>query len=533
MFQVLNSPDYIGTCKFQVSYIIYTSSCTVVFDVEFGMWNSELKKVVQLLHMKWNHEIAHFLLSGGVVITKDDYDSVYKSSDKDEIEKIQRKQLADLPSMLSLLTEVELSVEAIAKSMHEYGIHIDKEKLTNLKEKYEETREVLIKSITDKLGPINLNSPKQLGQVLVLEHKLNLPKTKTGQYMTSSDVLTPYVEKYAVVREILEFRALDKIINTYITPILDRLDCCSRIHPRYDQMSAATGRLASHDPNIQSTPVSGIYGEAIRSVFTSPSGSKLISFDYSQQELRILAHLSGDKELHDAFAKNIDVHILTASRVLDIPIDKVGKAERNIGKTLNFGIVYGETSYGLSRQLGKSPEECAGILKRYFETYSGVKRYFDNLLIHAKIHGYIETILGRRRGIPGQKMYTPKKSLLASEERILKNFPIQGSAADMTKRAMVNIWKNVMPKYPQAHMVMQIHDELVFEYSISDEGVADRVQGVDKYTKKQEVILSLPKDPEKNLNDFIKDVKATMENALTLSVPVVVDAKVGGSWGEI
>lgn len=504
--------------------------------------------------MKWNHEIAHFLLSGGVVITQNDYDSMYMSSNKDEIEKVQRKQLSHLPSMLSLLTEVELPVEAIAKSMHEYGIHIDKDKITKIKNDYEEKREMLIKSITDKLGPINLNSPKQLGQILVLEHNLNLPKTKTGQFMTSSEVLTPYVEKYVVVREILEFRALDKIINTYITPILDRLDDGSRIHPRYDQMSAATGRLASHDPNIQSTPVGGIYGEAIRSVFTAPSGAKLISFDYSQQELRILAHLSGDKELHDAFAKNIDVHILTASRVLDIPIDKVGKIERNIGKTLNFGIIYGETSYGLSRQLGKSPEECAGILKRYFETYYGVKRYFDNLLTHAKIHGYIETILGRRRGIPGQKIYAPKKALLASEERILKNFPIQGSAADMTKKAMVDIWEKVMPKYPHAHMVMQIHDELVFEYRISDEGVARRVRGVENSYKRKEVILGQRSEDLHKARDlstpdirqlaergvemtqidsFINNVKETMEKALPLSVPVVVDAKVGGNWGEI
>jgi len=271
-------------------------------------------------------------------------------------------------------------------------------------------------------------------------------------------------------------------------------------------MSAATGRMAAHNPNIQSTPVTGLYGDAIRSVFAAPHGKKLIAFDYSQQELRILAHLSQDPKLHDAFAKGIDIHVLTASSVLQIPGDKIGKAERNIGKTLNFGIIYGETPYGLAKQLGKSPEECAGILRRYFETYYGVKKYFDNLMIHAKIHGFIETILGRRRGIPGQKIYTPKKSLLPAEERIIKNFPIQGSAADMTKKAMVDIWEKVMPKHKEANLIMKIHDELVFEYDSVD---------------------------EKKIKSFAEEIKSTMTSAMPLSVPVEVDWKMGESWGEI
>lgn len=450
--------------------------------------------------------MAHFLLSGGEIISDSEILAIYKTENLEGVENAQKTSFKHLPTMLSLYENIETMVLEIVKEMHAHGIYIDREKLTALRGDYDNKREVLSKKITEKLGPINLNSPRQLGQVLVLEHKLNLPKTKTGQYTTTSEALSVYAKTNEAVREILEFRTLDKIINTYILPILERLDENSRIHPDYDLMSAATGRMAAHNPNIQSTPVTGVYGDAIRSVFAAPHGKKLIAFDYSQQELRILAHLSQDPKLHDAFAKGVDIHVLTASSVLQIPEDKVGKTERNIGKTLNFGIIYGETPYGLAKQLGKTPEECAGILRRYFETYYGVKKYFDNLMIHAKIHGFVETILGRRRGIPGQRIYAPKKSLLPAEERIIKNFAIQGSAADMTKKAMVDIWEKVMPKHKEAHLVMQIHDELVFEYDSLD---------------------------EKKLKSFAEEIKSTMIRAIPFSVPVEVDWQIGDNWGEI
>ncbi|MFO0703779.1 MAG: DNA polymerase [Patescibacteria group bacterium] len=505
-----------------------------------------------------NVYIAEFLLTGGDKTSETDLLHKYEATYLDAVFEKQKNAMSQNPLMMKLYEDIEMPVSKIVQDMHEYGIHINKEKLENLKTNYEARREILIQKITEQLGPINLNSPRQLGQVLVLEHKLNLPKTKTGQFTTSSEALQPYSESQKVVKEILEFRAIDKVINTYITPILDRVDKDNRIHPKYDLMSAATGRLAASDPNIQSTPAGGEYGDAIRQTFTAPIGSKLIAFDYSQQELRILAHLSKDEKLQEAFKKGIDVHVLTAANVLRMSEDKITKYERAIGKTLNFGIVYGETSYGLARQLGKSPEECVGILRRYFETYSGVKKYFDNLMIHAKLHGYIETILGRRRGIPGQKIYTPKKTLIPAEERIIKNFPIQGSAADMTKKAMVDINEEILPKYPEAHLVMQIHDELVFEYKVINEENNKHDKNVIPIQLIQSSSNRLEKDPEKEtaineatrdfsapaqesergvemtkIETFVKEVKEVMEKAIPLTVPVVVDAKVGENWGEI
>jgi DNA polymerase-1 len=363
-----------------------------------------------------------------------------------------------------------------------------------------------MKRITDRLGPVNTNSPKQLGDALVEKLKVKLPKTKTGQYSTNVWDLTLLAPKYPVVQDILDFRAVDKIITTYIDAVLEKVDQEGRIHPQYDLMSAATGRLASHDPNIQSTPIGPPYGDKIRSTFVAPAKAVLIAFDYSQQELRILAHLSKDQKLKDAFEKGHDVHQITASRIFDIPKGKVPKELRNIGKTVNFGIIYGQTPYGLSAQLGKSVEECTHILKVYFETYPGVKHYFDNLLIFAKLHGYVETMLGRRRGIPGLPYGKPAKYITQAQERVLKNFPIQGSAADMTKKAMVAIADHVLPKYPDAVLVMQIHDELVFEYHSENEA---------------------------KIEIFAIAVEQCMKDALPLDVPVVVDWKAGGNWGEI
>jgi DNA polymerase-1 len=299
--------------------------------------------------------------------------------------------------------------------MRFHGICIDHQKLRTIREDLVGKREVLMKRITDRLGPVNTNSPKQLGDALVEKLKVKLPKTKTGQYSTNVADLTILAPSYPVVQDILDFRAVDKTISTYIDAVLEKVDQDGRIHPSYDLMSAATGRLASHDPNIQSTPIGPPYGDMIRSTFIAPPDGVLIAFDYSQQELRILAHLSKDPKLQEAFEKGYDVHEITASRIFDIPEGKVPKELRNIGKTVNFGIIYGQTQYGLSAQLGKSVEECTHILKTYYETYAGVKKYFDNLLIFAKLNGYVETMLAHEEGV--------RKLRLAAGER---HCPLRG-----------------------------------------------------------------------------------------------------------
>ena len=454
----------------------------------------------------WNHELAAFILSGGTRYTEAELLTHYGADSLHDVRKAQEEAFAEVPEMNMLYKAVDLPVSSIVERMRFHGICIDHDRLRTIREDLVGKREVLMKRITDRLGAVNTNSPKQLGDALVEKLKVKLPKTKTGQYSTNVSDLTMLAPSYPVVQDILDFRAVDKTITTYIDAVLTKVDQEGRIHPSYDLMSAATGRLASHDPNIQSTPIGPPYGDMIRSTFIAPPKAVLLAFDYSQQELRILAHLSKDPKLKEAFEHGHDVHEITASRIFDIPEGKVPKELRNIGKTVNFGIIYGQTPYGLSAQLGKSVEECSHILKVYFETYPGVKKYFDNLLIFAKLHGYAETMLGRRRGIPGLPYGKPTKFINQAQERVLKNFPIQGSAADMTKKAMVAVADHVLPAYPDAELVMQIHDELVFEYQSED---------------------------KKKIDAFAKEVEKCMVEALPLDVPVVVDWKVGENWGEI
>lgn len=456
--------------------------------------------------MTWNHTLAAFILSGGTRYKSDELLAHYQVQSLDDVRKAQEEAFADMPDMNLLYKAIDLPVSAIVETMRSHGVLIDPHQFAGVREELTKKRDILVRRITDRLGPINPSSPKQLGDVLVEKLKLKLKKTATGQYATRSGELADFVTSHPVVQDILDYRAVDKVITTYIDAIVEKIDQNDRIHPSYDLTSAATGRIASSEPNIQSTPIGKPYGDLIRRCFIAPSGGVLIGFDYSQQELRILAHLSKDPVLSKAFHDGHDVHTITASEVLNIPEEMITQEIRNIGKTLNFGIVYGETAFGLAKQLGKSVEEAAQILRTYYETYAGIKRYFDNLLTSAKLHGYVETICGRRRGIPGLPYGKPAKFIAPAQERVLKNFPIQGSAADMTKKAMVAIADHVLPRYPDAHLVMQIHDELIFEFHSKD---------------------------DVKINKCAKDVHDAMVSALPLDVPVVVDYKVGENWAQV
>ncbi len=472
----------------------------------------------------WDPILAHFLLSGGIALTESELLEKYQKSSLDLVIAQQKELFKKYPELASLYHDVELPVSQIISDMHTAGIYIDQARLKAVQEMMQKKREDLSTKLSQQLGDVNLNSPKQLGDALVTALKITLPKTKTGQWSTGYDVLEPLAKKHTLIAEILEFRAVDKILGTYVEPIHTFITSDGRIHPTYIQTAAATGRLACKDPNIQSTPIIGEYGTMVRSYYTAPSGAILIGCDYSQQELRILAHLADDKKLKEAFEKNLDVHTATASELLGIPLNQVGKAERAIGKTLNFGIVYGETAYGLARQLGKPVPDCAHILHKYFETHSGVKRYFDNLLTSAKIQGRVETLMGRHRGVPGKRVGEPVKFLTAEQERILKNFPIQGSAADMTKTAMVRVTRDVLPKYPLARLIMQIHDELIFEYQHGH---------VDAAPASKRTSDDLPVKIRTEIEQFCKDIVTSMQNAVALSVPVVVTSSIGHTWSEL
>ncbi|MEI6327546.1 MAG: DNA polymerase [Candidatus Roizmanbacteria bacterium] len=472
----------------------------------------------------WDPVLAHFLLSGGIALTQDELIEKYQKTSLDEVITQQHELFTKYPELSALYHDIELPVSEIISDMHTTGIHIDQMRLKAVEDTLQKKREQLSMRLGEQLGGVNLNSPKQLGDALVTTLKITLPKTKTGQWSTGYDVLEPLSKEHALIAEILEFRAVDKILGTYVEPIHTFITSDGRIHPTYIQTAAATGRLACKDPNIQSTPITGEFGAMVRSYYTAPSGSILIGCDYSQQELRILAHLADDTKLKEAFENNQDVHTATASELLDIPLKHIGKAERAIGKTLNFGIVYGETAYGLARQLGKPVAECAHILHKYFETHSGVKRYFDNLLIAAKIQGRVETMMGRHRGVPGKRVGEPVKFLTAEQERILKNFPIQGSAADMTKTAMVRVVRDVLPRYPMARLIMQIHDELIFEYHHGD-------TESDKQTKIAKD--DLPVKTRGEIDRFCHDIVTSMQNAVALSVPVVVSSSTGHAWSQL
>jgi DNA polymerase-1 len=450
--------------------------------------------------------IAHFLLSGGVSAKVEDIFRLYQSDDRTKIRALQEEAFKDYPKLARLYYDVELPLIPILRSMHDTGVMVDRAKLELAKQRLTTKREYLIGKIQQSLGPINVSSPKQLGESLTTYHKITLPKTKTGQFATTSSLLEPFVKQYPIISDILEYRLVDKILNTYATALLEKIQNDGRVHTTYDQVAAPTGRLSSRDPNLQSIPIVGEYGAMIRSCFVAPAGGVLIALDYSQQELRILAHLSQDDALKDAFIRGLDVHKATASRILGIAPEMVDKRARDLGKVLNFGIVYGETAYGLARQLNKTPQECSRILQAYFQTYPGVKTYFDNLLTHAKLHGRIETLLGRQRAIPGKAIGEAAKYLSPEAERVIKNFPIQGSAADMTKCAMLTIWKNVLPNFPDARLILQVHDELIFEFHSQN---------------------------AKKIEAFTCAVTNAMQNALPLSVPVVVESSVGENWAQL
>lgn len=455
---------------------------------------------------QWDCILAAFILSGGTRYSEADLLTHYGVDSLTEVRKLQEEAFADMPEMNMLFKSIDLPVRDIVRRMHHYGVLVDPERFDTVRSELGVKRDTLIRRITDRLGPINPNSPRQLGDALVDKLGLKLTKTATGQYGTRSEDLAKHASTHPVVQDIMDHRAVDKIITTYIDAIVSKIDREHRIHPTYDLTSAATGRIASSDPNIQSTPIGKPYGDRIRGCFIAPTGGVLLGFDYSQQELRILAHLSGDTALCAAFVDGRDVHEITASKVFDIPLEKVTPELRAVGKTLNFGIIYGETPYGLSRQLDRSVEDCAHILKSFYDTYPGIRRYFDNILTSAKINGSVETICGRRRGIPGLPLGKSAKYIAPAQERVLKNFPIQGSAADMTKKGMVAIADHVLPRHPDAHLTMQIHDELIFEYDSND---------------------------MKKVNAFALEVHDAMISALPLDVPIVVDWMSGENWAML
>jgi len=404
--------------------------------------------------------------------------------------------------LLSLFCQVEMPLTRTLSRMERAGVRIDEDKLASLAEEYRGALERLEEEIYRGAGERFLvNSPKQL-QVILFE-KLKLPaikKTKTG-YSTAEGVLEQLVQHHELPGLILAWRRLSKLMSTYIAALPPLVsERSGRIHPHFHQTGAATGRLSASHPNVQNIPIRTPEGIRIREAFVPEEGFLLLSADYSQVELRILAHYSGDSSLVDAFSRGEDIHRRTAAEVAGIAPDQVSSQQRDRAKAVNFGIIYGSSAFGLAGQLGIAAAEAQETIDAYFERYRGVRRFIDETIRRAKQQGYVTTLLGRRRYLPD--LSSRNRTLRQAAERMATNTVIQGTAADLIKKAMVEVDEALQAGGYQARMILQVHDELVFEV------------------------------PETEVESLSELARSRMQEVFQLKVPLVVDADVGRNWRE-
>ena len=432
----------------------------------------------------------------------------YASEDADislRLYRVFKEKISDNPKLEKLLFEVEMPLIVVLAEMEMNGIKIDTEFLKNLSKELDKEIQATANEIFGLAGEVfNINSPKQLSYILFEKLKIEpVEKTKTG-YSTSEEVLEELSENYEIAKYLIKYRTLTKLKSTYVDELPNMIvKSTGRVHTSFNQTVTATGRLSSSNPNLQNIPVRDEIGKKIRSAFISEEGYLLGSFDYSQIELRVLAHVSDDKVLIEQFINNEDIHTITASMVLGVEPHEVTPDMRRIGKTINFGIVYGISPYGLSKQLKISASEASEIINKYFETYKGIKEYILRTLEFVSKNGYVETIFGRVRYIPELKgrVYNKAQITLNKSERIAINTPIQGSAADIVKVAMVNVYEKT--KNTTVKMLLQVHDEILVEV------------------------------PQGDVSKYELMIKETLENAVTLKVPLVVEYKFGKNWGDI
>jgi DNA polymerase I len=448
--------------------------------------------------------VAEFLLSYGRHIpTLEAALKEYRVETVEELAVKQQERLAELPKIKSLLEDVELPLVPVLWQMEKNGILLDVACLKDVGREIGEAIVLLENILKKEMGEdINLNSAVQVGIYLAEKAGVPLAKTKTGRYATNEQELSQHAEQFPIIEQLLTYRELSKLRSTYVDSLIDKVDESGRIHTTYHQVAVNTGRIASSNPNMQNIPVSSEFGLKIKSCFIASPGKILVSFDYSQQELRILAHLTGEEALLKAFNENKDVHKITASRLFSVEYDQVTKQQRSAAKTINFGIIYGMSSYGLSQGLHIPVEEAQKFIKTFFETYPKIKIFYDTYLKQGVKDEYVETIMGRRRNIfdfPGQKFIDN------NQRRVLINYPIQGSAADLMKKAMVEIHNEVLAKDPSIKLLLQIHDDLVFEIA----------------------------DNKNKIDELVTKVTNYMCSVFPLAVPIEVDAKIGKKWGEM
>lgn len=405
--------------------------------------------------------------------------------------------------LLPLYREIELPLLPILARMEAAGVGINPTTLTDMGKELEKRITHLTADIHEQAGTsFNISSPKQLGEVLF--ERLGLPtgrKTKSGGYSTDAEVLEELAAQHEIVAKILDYRTLTKLKGTYVDALGTLIARDGRIHTTFHQTVAETGRLSSKDPNLQNIPIRLEEGRRIRRAFVPAKGNVLVAADYSQIELRVVAHYSGDAALREAFEKDQDVHTRTASEVWDVPMAEVSSDMRRKAKAVNFGLIYGQTDFGLARAIGLTRAEAKQFIETYFVKFSGVKSYMDQKKAEARENGFVTTLNGRKRPLPeiNHRVFTIRQNA----ERMAINTPIQGTAADMMKMAMIAVHKALMASKLKARMILQVHDELVFEC------------------------------PEAEVAELSALLKREMEGAMTLSVPLKVDVKVGSDWYSV
>ena len=406
---------------------------------------------------------------------------------------------------ISLYDKVELPLVKVLASMESEGINLDTQFLKELSKTLFSDIKILEKNIFEEAGEsFNLASPKQLGVILFDKLKLveKPKKTKTGQYSTAEDILSFLAKTHPIVAKIMEWRSLQKLQTTYVLALPEEINPdTGRIHTTYNQAVASTGRLSSNKPNLQNIPIRTLKGQEIRKAFIPKNNNHLLmAADYSQIELRIIAALSKDPFMIKAFQNNEDIHAATAAKVFEVPLTKVSREQRGNAKTINFGIIYGVSAFGLSQQTNLNRTESKELIDTYYKTYPKLKEYISKQVDFAREHGYVETVLGRRRYL--KDINSQNSIVRGSAERNAINAPIQGSAADIIKLAMIKIHQKINEENWQSKMLLQVHDELVFDVLKSEK------------------------------NDFEKMVKNCMECAFDIGLPLVVDIGFGENWLE-
>ena len=404
-----------------------------------------------------------------------------------------------------LFKKIEMPLLKVLSTMELNGIKLDSEFLKELSNNFHKELKELEKSIF-KLSnqDFNLASPKQLGEVLFGQMKIieNPKKTKSGQYSTSEEVLSKLAEEHVIVEKVLEWRSLQKLLNTYVDALPKQVDTkTERIHAEFNQAVASTGRLSSNNPNLQNIPIRNLRGREVRKAFICENENYvMLSADYSQIELRVIAALSEDPNMISAFNKNLDIHSSTAAKVFNVKLEDVTKEQRSNAKTVNFGIIYGVSAFGLSNQTSLTRSESKLLIESYYDAYPKLKNYISSQINFARENGYVETILGRKRYL--RDINSRNAIVRGAAERNAVNAPVQGSAADIIKIAMIKIHEKFQESNFKSKMLVQVHDELVFEVH------------------------------KKELEQVKKIIKIEMEQAYSFCVPLKVDMDQGLNWFE-